>query len=444
MKNIENLQGSLHDDVLKGDASDNILWGEAGNDVLIGGDGADVLDGGLGNNTASYEGSAYAVYVNLATGMTLGGSASGDKLVNIQNLIGSSSGDTLKGDDSANILDGKSGDDVLMGGDGDDVLIGGNGADVLDGGSGVNTASYDDSPVGVLVNLDSNITFGGFATGDKLVDIQNLIGSQFGDILRGDKNDNMLDGGAGDDNLAGHAGDDTFMFRLGYGHDTITDFVAGAGTEDKLLILDFPKVQSWADVLALATQVGSDTVIDFGGGDVLTLTGVNKDALSADDFTTKGAFSADLVPSFGDKFDLSQQHGAERGRDASPALHQDDSFVWETDARTPAAEARPGPVQEARGIDPGGRAEPPAFDLGDMFHWRTDAVQKPVAEIAGTDLWHVVNSLDLARADGFGAMSEASIGQADAGREAPTTTAGYLGWTETAWHLPDPILSFGL
>src|SRR5205085_2040915 len=45
---IENLTGSLFDDVLTGSSSNNVLNGLDGNDVLNGGNGADTLVGGSG------------------------------------------------------------------------------------------------------------------------------------------------------------------------------------------------------------------------------------------------------------------------------------------------------------------------------------------------------------------------------------------------------------
>ena len=40
----------------------------------------------------------------------------------------------------------------------------------------------------------------------------------------------------------------------------------------------------FADVLAAASQVGADTVIDLGGGDTITLAGVARADLDPDDF----------------------------------------------------------------------------------------------------------------------------------------------------------------
>ena len=58
----------------------------------------------------------------------------------------------------------------------------------------------------------------------------------------------------------------------------------GAGSEDRISLAAFANIGSLADVLSHATQVNSDTVIDFGGGDTLTLRNVVRASLSADDF----------------------------------------------------------------------------------------------------------------------------------------------------------------
>ncbi len=205
---VENVIGSVHDDILTGDGAANILrgndgcdtlnggagddtlhgndgcdtlngndgndrlFGNDGIDTLDGGDGADALDGGDDTDTASYAGSNAAVTVSLATGTGSGGQAQGDTLTHIEKLIGSSHNDTLSGDSNANSLDG---------------------------GAGTDTASYADSNDAVTVNLATGTHSGGHAQGDTLSNIQNLIGSSHNDTLSGDSNANSLDGGAGND-----------------------------------------------------------------------------------------------------------------------------------------------------------------------------------------------------------------------------------------------------
>jgi Ca2+-binding RTX toxin-like protein len=104
---IENLIGSALADTLTGDGGAN---------VFRPGDGMDIVDGGADNDTVSYADSPLGVSVNLLTGVGVGGDAQGDQLQNIENLIGSSHGDTLTGDGGDNIFAPGAGDDNVDGG----------------------------------------------------------------------------------------------------------------------------------------------------------------------------------------------------------------------------------------------------------------------------------------------------------------------------------------
>ncbi len=113
------------------------------------------------------------------------------------------------------------GDDVLIGGAGDDVLLGGAGDDVLLGGDG----------------------------------------------------DDVRDGGDGDDILIGGPGDDI----------EIDGFAAGAGSEDRIDLRAFGDGISFDWLMAHASDVGGNAVIDLGGQQ-LTLLGVDVASLHQDDF----------------------------------------------------------------------------------------------------------------------------------------------------------------
>ena len=54
-----------------------------------------------------------------------------------------------------------------------------------------------------------------------------LFGDAGNDRLFGDNANDRLDGGVGTDSLTGGANVDTFVFKRGYGHDTVLDYVAG-------------------------------------------------------------------------------------------------------------------------------------------------------------------------------------------------------------------------
>jgi Ca2+-binding RTX toxin-like protein len=217
---IEDLIGSFHNDVLIGDSGANRFESEAGDDRLMGGGGADLLRGGAGRDTADYSDSAVGVTVNLENGRGFGGTAEGDVLESIEDLLGSSSDDILTGNDDSNYLYGAGGNDLVKGGGGadtlegvggNDTLKGGGGADTLIGGTGTNTASYLGSAAGVFVSLNDRTAAYGDAEGDRLFNIDNLTGSIHADTLWGDRSGNVINGGDGNDSLKGYGGADTLV-----------------------------------------------------------------------------------------------------------------------------------------------------------------------------------------------------------------------------------------
>ncbi|MBX9778457.1 MAG: hypothetical protein K2Y71_29130, partial [Xanthobacteraceae bacterium] len=206
-------------------------------------------------------------------------------------FAGTSAADTLIGLAGDDTIDGGAGNDVILGGDGTDRLDGGAGADSYDGGAGFDYARYMFASTGVTASLADAGANTGDATGDSYVAIEGLVGSNFNDTLIGDGGDNQLwgvdgndtlDGGGGSDLMWGMAGDDTFVYSIGV--DAIRDFTAGAGGVDEVDLRSWSSITSLADVMARATQVDANTVIDFGGGNTLTLDNVNKNNLVSSDF----------------------------------------------------------------------------------------------------------------------------------------------------------------
>lgn len=109
-----------------------------------------------------------------------------------------------------------------------------------------------------------------------------VIGGGASDTLTTGLGDDTIDGRAGNDTLTGSGGNDTFIFIDGSGDDTVTDFVAGAGTDDKLDITAFG-FATFADVISAASQTGSDTLIQLDADDSVTLLGVSLGDLVAFD-----------------------------------------------------------------------------------------------------------------------------------------------------------------
>jgi Ca2+-binding RTX toxin-like protein len=246
----------------------DVINAGGGDDVIYATGGADTIDGGAGTDTASYRSASGGVSVALETSA---GSASGqasesdgsaDILRNIESAEGSQFGDTLAGSSGANVLLGLGGDDALSG-------LGG--ADVLDGGAGADTASYASSGAAVMVNLATGTGSGGDAQGDTLVNIENLVGSAFADVLTGDAGSNVLTGGAGADILNGGAGFDTASY-LSSGAAVMVNLATGTGSGgdaqgDALVSIENLVGSAFADTLA--GDAGSNVLTGGAGADAL-------------------------------------------------------------------------------------------------------------------------------------------------------------------------------
>src|SRR5262249_19437650 len=110
--------------------------------------------------------------------------------------------------------------------------------------------------------------------------IEGAVGSSYNDTLRandagdtlsGGAGNDRLTGGTGTDSLTGGSGSDTFVLTANFGADTITDFVPGVAGNDMIDLTAVTGIYNFAALLAIATQSGADTVINFGGRNVPTL-----------------------------------------------------------------------------------------------------------------------------------------------------------------------------
>lgn len=246
------LSGGGGNDTLSGGAGNDQLLGGGGDDILSGGDGTDSLDGGDGNDAIT-------------------GGAGNDS------LYGGAGNDTL----TAGV-----GNDSLQGGAGDDVYVWavGDGNDnISDSGSGNDTISFTGIAQGdvrywfgntnlYVLHIGSNslitvanqtysssytieqLSFAGGVT-QAITALSSYTGSGFNDTMEGGANaetlnglagndelygvggNDTLNGGTGNDFLYGGAGDDQYLWNVGDGNDTITDYdgTTGVGGTDELV-----------------------------------------------------------------------------------------------------------------------------------------------------------------------------------------------------------------
>jgi Ca2+-binding RTX toxin-like protein len=287
--------------------------GEAGFDTYIGGAGLDAIQGSAGDDVIGIAGQ---------TGLLSG----------IESIDGGAGFNILRLTNGSNILDlsdvtvaninlidaggghdtviGSAGDDVIMAGGGRDRLFGngGNdtfqfaihsGRDTYNGGSGFDTilgSSGDDilrldNGSADLVSIEAIALGDGLdsirlSPGDDVLDLSGIAVSGVDRIQAGAGNDRIVASFA-DDTLYGGAGQDTFVFREGFGNDTIADFrISRGGTRPSdsidLSDLGFGTI---IDVFINAQQIGADTVItDPDSGSTLTLSRIQLAQLSAADF----------------------------------------------------------------------------------------------------------------------------------------------------------------
>lgn len=300
---MENIIGSAFDDQLFGASAANRLDGGAGNDFLIGGAGADILIGGLGTDTAVYQTSGAGVTIvldNTGAALGVGGDAQGDQLSTIENLIGSNFDDVLIGNASVNRLEGGGGNDLFRSGAGGVANAAGP-LEFLLGGDGIDTVDYSTSSSAVFARLSSSGTSGfisqnGDAAGDVLLQMENVIGSNFGDLLHGTELANRIEGGDGNDTLVGFAGADVLIG--GNGTDTADYSQSAAGVS---VALSATGTTTGSSGDAAGDQLtGIESLIGSNGNDTLLGSAAgNKLVSGSGNDQMRGGSGADILSATG-------------------------------------------------------------------------------------------------------------------------------------------------
>jgi Ca2+-binding RTX toxin-like protein len=134
----------------------------------------------------------------------------------------------ILGTNRRDTIGGTAGDDIIHALEGDDYIFGSTGADMIDGWGGNDTVDYGGSSSAVFVDLWATLQRGGDAERDQLLNIENIFGSGFDDLIRGSDGENQIRGGRGADALYGRGGDDTFIGEI----DGARDVVSGGSGRD--------------------------------------------------------------------------------------------------------------------------------------------------------------------------------------------------------------------
>ena len=179
----------------------------------------------------------------------------------------------------------------MFGGSGNDIIVAtiNDGNDIYEGGSGSDTVDYSAITVAVNINLRSQAQSTQTGT-DQLNSIENAIGGSGSDVITGNGSANVLDGQAGNDTVNGNGGNDTligglgndtmnggngndvFVFRPGFGNDTIIGFDANpAGGQDRLDLRDFGITATNFSSRVLFSDLGPDALITIDGNAAQTL-----------------------------------------------------------------------------------------------------------------------------------------------------------------------------
>jgi Ca2+-binding RTX toxin-like protein len=320
--NSDTLYGGGGDDELKGGSGDDYLYGGEGDDDLEGGEGLDYLDGGTNStptvehDKVSFDSADDSVLLNMqdidpsgyATAYIRG--VGDDKIKNIEDVDGSSYGDTIISNDDTNTISGGIGEDTIIGLDGADELHGGSdsdlfisgiyqssggsydivdgddGSDTIIGGTESDTMDYSRLSKSIDTTLDGNnyttVNITDYSN-DTIKEVENIIGSQVDDTIRGDGEANILKGEDGDDTLSGGGGIDELIggddidtadytnaankIEVDLNEATYKVLDDGDGSQDKLSSIERVIASTHNDTLSGAST--DDTLLGGDGADTL-------------------------------------------------------------------------------------------------------------------------------------------------------------------------------
>ena len=258
------IYGLAGNDVLLGTQKNDKLYGGEGDDILTGNSGVDLLDGGVGNDTLNGSTGNDTYIFNRGYGI--------DTITDLDETVGNIDKILLGPDIST--------DDITLTRNNYDLQLTINGTndklvvsnyfstttsywsmglmqsrDVGEMGNKVEQIIFADGTIWAVDEIKDRARHVNGTSGadniqglDSLNDVINglegndvIYGNNGSDVLLGDAGDDVLyggtgndtlDGGAGTDILIGDTGNDTYIFGVGYGTDSITDWDSTVGNID--------------------------------------------------------------------------------------------------------------------------------------------------------------------------------------------------------------------
>ncbi|NHQ92407.1 calcium-binding protein [Janthinobacterium lividum] len=255
---------SAIDAYLNSSAAAQRFVGTPNADVLTGTTGADVLEGLAGDDTyhVNHGGD---VIVELANGGTDTVYTSVDYTLsdNVENVHLTAAGLTVTGGANTNNV----------------FFVDMAGGNRLDGGGAGNTVTYIGSGTGVtaVALAGPNAPQTAPPGSDVLLNIANIVGSKFDDVLTGNdlKNvlvgsygNDILRGGKGDDTLSGMQGDDTYIFARGDGADLIVETEEAGSRNVVSFLAGVSADQLWFRQVGATLEVST-----IGTADKITING---------------------------------------------------------------------------------------------------------------------------------------------------------------------------
>ena len=348
--------------------------------------GGDDAITGNGNTRIIFANATAGVSINLQAGSAIGDASVGhDTFTGVNSASGSNFDDTFVAtgfngiNGTFNSFQGLGGDDTIT-------------------GNGNTQIFFISATAGVNVDLTTGSVSGDASVGHDTITggVFNVLGSNFNDTISGTASNDILNGGSGNDTISGRAGNDSltggvgadiFVYADAGGADTVTDFNRAEG--DKIDLTGVSSVSSFADIQSKASVIGGNTVIDFGGGNTLILSGVP--SVQPSDFVFRGVDDRSVLVTKG----------------GSVVLTNADLGIGDSTGTIPAnvvytiTDTSHGSLQKSNGATSQTLAIGSSFSLDDIEHGLISFATSDGSYVGGGGFWVSVSVAGVPKAPAF-------------------------------------------